>query len=369
MLPTKPSRILIVRLSALGDVIQTLPVLSWIRTTYPEAVIGWLVEADAANLLQDNPLVDHLHVSHRKQWLRSLKNPSQWLKTSREIRTLIHQIRRVNYDVALDFQGLLKSSFSMYLTGIPHRIGFKCAREGAPLFYTQTCPLPNAFYNPNIPLIEHFKHLAETIGCNTHTISYPLPVATRQHLATIDRLLDPLGLSAPFIVFAPATQWPSKHWPISSWQQLLKRILDKTDFNVVLVGGPQDKTLTQSILSAIPMAEQQKRVLDVAGQTTLRELQHLFERAYAVVGLDSAPLHLAGAVGKARLIGIYGPTPYRRVPPPNSHQAILLSSEDTLSCQPCHQTRCPLGTLECMHRITPDQVLAGLVCKTPTATP
>lgn len=359
---TLPSRILIVRLSALGDVIQTLPVLSALRNSFPNATIGWLVESDAEPLLRENPMIDYLHVSHRKKWLRSLKNPFQWRQTCQEIIAFWREIHQVHYQVGLDLQGLIKSSLSLFFTGIQHRLGYASAREMAALFYTKTIAISSqAYFDPSVPMTDHALALAKALGCTGHSIHYPLSPVTPDEASQAQELLAVFSNTHPIIALAPATQWDSKHWLQDYWMLLIQDILRKTDFNLILVGGKTDRQLIETILSTIPAEQQQNRVLNLAGKTPLKVLQALLEKVDALIGLDSAPLHLAGAVGKAKLIGLYGPTGYRRTPPPNAQNAALLTTEGELSCQPCHQKRCPLGTMECMHRLTPEQVFQELI--------
>lgn len=370
MLPSQPipNKILIVRLSALGDVVQTLPVLSRLRATYPNATIGWLVESDAAALLTGNPLLDHLHVSHRKRWNKSLRKPGQWPQTLREVRDFFGDIRAVGYDVALDLQGLMKSSLTLRMTGIRRRVGFACARELAPLLYTETIASPTreAFFDPATPVLQHFMAMTRHLGCESEPITYPLPVLSEETRQRVEVLLAGFYVNAPVVALAPATQWPSKHWPSEYWTRLIQQVLAETDLNLVLVGGPKDTTLIQTILAPVAPEAQEGRVLDLAGKTSLQELQLLFETVSLVIGLDSAPLHLAGAVGHAPLIGLYGPTASRRTAPPDSGKTTLLTTEGQLSCQPCDQTQCALGTLACMTGLSPEVVFSQMMALLPS---
>lgn len=365
---TAPARILIARLSALGDVIQTLPVLAMIREHYPEATIGWLVEADAAPLLEKNPMLDHLHISYRKRWLHSLTNPFSWAETVKEVRSFLHDIARVRYDVALDTQGLFKSSFTLFLTGIGRRIGFAQAREMAPLLYTESIPAAGDLLDPAIPIREHYAMLTQAIGCRGDSKpNYPLPPVTPALKEKIALLLQRFSsTSQPMIILAPATRWESKHWINSHWTELIERILRETPFNVALIGGKQDAALIREILAPITQPDSERRILDLTGQTSIPQLQALFEQAAVVIGPDSAPLHLAGAVGIPEVIGLYGPTSPHRTPPPGEDKIHLISAMPPLPCQPCHQSICPKNRMECMRGLTPDQVFAMLLQATGT---
>lgn len=349
-----PRKILIVRLSALGDVVQTLPVIGFLRDAYPEAEIGWLVEADAAVLLQGNPALDFVHVSHRKRWNRLAKNPLNWPSVIAEVGAFFAELRHAGYDMALDFQGLLKSSLTLAMTGIPKRVGFQAAREGAPLFYTHQVPLKTSFFDWTVPIVQHFYALAASVGAKKAELSYPLP-------DFVSALPKEAVFEKPYLVFAPATQWKSKHWPVSSWRALLQLVLTKTAYHVVLVGGAKEIALADEILSSAGIVATD-RVYNAFGKTSLPELAVILSHASVVIGPDSAPLHLAGAIGHAKLIGLYGPTAYRRTPPPMAHPVVkLLSTEGQLVCQPCDSTTCMIGTLDCLTKITPEQVFETLL--------
>src|SRR5690349_10796123 len=117
--PKLPQRILIVRLSAHGDVMHTLPLIQAIRQQNPQAMIGWLVESSAASLLEGHPGIDQLHISQRKRWLSLTKNPLNWPSIANEIHALIAELKNAQYQVSFDVQGLLKSAIWPWLAKIP----------------------------------------------------------------------------------------------------------------------------------------------------------------------------------------------------------------------------------------------------------
>lgn len=354
-----PEKILIVRLSALGDVVQTLPVLARLRAQYPNAEIGWLVESQASVLLQGHPMLNHLHVSHRKRWTKALFNPGLWLKTLQEMKKFFREIRDKGYDVAIDFQGLLKSAFTTRLTGIRHRVGFAAAREGAPLFYTQKVPIDGSFFAPEVPIRDHFDALLRGAGVSTaDSPQYPLAPLLSSDREGVQAYLSQFTAFAPVVVLAPATQWASKHWPVSHWQGLLRDLMAQTAVNVVLIGGPADQALAQQIIDAVPPSEAGGRVLNLAGKTSMPQLAALFEVPRVVVGSDSAPLHLAGAVGVPHIIGLYGPTSPTRTPPPDCGTSTLMTTDEALDCLFCDCSTCPLPVQHCMNGISVKRVLA-----------
>ena len=362
MNPTKPNKILLVRFSALGDVIQTLPVLSMLRDGFPEARIGWAIDTELAPMVEGHPALDYLHRCSRKSWAQALLRPKRWLAATSDFRAFVDEVRAVNYDVAIDAQGLFKTALLPVLAGIKRRIGYQHGREFSSIFYTEQHVRRGEYFDPAVFHLEHMAKLAHSIGADDlHYAVHPPAIseAARQRIsALLDHAFD---REAAMIAISPATQWSSKHWPEERWIELLSRLLLETDLNVIFQGAPGDAALTQRIVHANPRELVRGRVVDLCMKVPIADMYALYERVQAAVGPDSAPLHIAGAVGVPVLIGIYGPTGYRRTPPIGSPQIRLLSSEGQLPCQPCHKRVCPLGTTECMLRIQPSEVFQALL--------
>ncbi len=361
MKPIPPNKILLVRFSALGDVIQTLPVLSMLRDSFPEARIGWAIDTELAPIVEGHPALDYVHRCSRKSWSQALLRPQRWLAAIRDFKAFVNEVRAVGYDVAIDAQGLFKTALLPVLAGIPRRIGYKHGREFSSIFYTEQHVRRGAYFDPAVFHLEHMGQLARSIGATDlhYSVAPPaVPEAARQRVAAL--LNGAFESDAPIVVVSPATQWASKHWPEEYWIELGSRILAETDLNLLFQGGPSDSTLTQKIIRGTSPELAAGRVADVCGKVPIADMYALHQRASAAIGPDSAPLHIAGAVGVPVLIGIYGPTGYRRTPPIGSPVIRLLSSEGQLSCQPCHKRVCPLGTTECMLRIQPGEVFEAL---------
>ncbi len=357
-----PNKILLVRFSALGDVIQTLPVLSMLRDSFPNAKIGWAIDTELAPMVEGHPALDYLHRCSRKSWSQALLRPDRWPAAVRDFRAFVDEVRTVGYDVSIDAQGLLKTALLPVLAGIKRRIGYKHGREFSGIFYTEQHVRRDAYFDPAVFHLEHMGELARSIGATDlrYSVQPPAtPEAVRQRISAL--LDDAFDAKAPIVAISPGTQWASKHWPEEHWSELLSRLLSETDLNVVLQGAPADAVLTQRIVHALPSAMVRGRVVDLCGKVPIADMYALYERMQAAIGPDSAPLHIAGAVGVPVLVGIYGPTGYRRTPPIGSPQIRLLSSEGQLPCQPCHKRVCPLGTTECMLRIQPGEVVQTLL--------
>ncbi len=350
------------RFSALGDVIQTLPILSMLRDGFPEAKIGWAIDTGLAPAIEGHPALDYVHRCSRRSWSKALPNPANWLQVSRDFRAFVDEVREVGYDVAIDAQGLFKTALLPYLAGIRRRIGYRHGREFSGMFYTERYLERDEYFDPAVSHLQHMAELAHSIGAGDVRHVIEPPVVSESARKHVSELLDgAFAAPSPVIAIAPATQWLSKQWPVEHWSAMLRQILEETDLNLIVQGSAADAKVGEQILREFSPAQLAGRVCNLFGKLPIPEMYALYERVQAAVGSDSAPLHVAGAMRVPVVIGIYGPTGYRRTPPIGSPHIKLFSTEGELVCQPCHKRICPLGTTECMKRIVPDDVFRALL--------
>lgn len=350
-------RILIVRLSSLGDVIQTLPLPSVVREAYPNAEIGWAIDRELAPAIAGHLDVNRVHQCDRLRWGRSLRTPTEWRRTMSEARRFIDEVRAVGYDCALDVQGLLKSAVIPFFAGIPVRVGFAHGRELSYFFYTERYLNNAEYFDHSLMHVDHMMVLARAIGCRSDGYQVRLPPLPPTMKAQIDDLL-PFDHDTPLIALAPATQWKSKAWPFEHWLSLLQMALAETPANIVLIGAEDDRTLTTCLIDSLE-ARHRTRILNLAGKTSISQLYALFARVSAIVAADTAPLHIAAAAG-CDLIGLFGATPTHRTGPMGSGEIILMTAQPNLACQPCQQRTCRFGTTECMRNVRPEEVSQAL---------
>lgn len=346
-------RILIVRLSAHGDVVHTLPLLVALKTSFADAKIGWLVQSSAAPLLDDHPFINVLHVCPLSRWQKEIKNPMAWPRMFREIRQFTREIQAEGYQVSLDAQGLIKSAIWPWLANIPKRLGFRSLREKADWFYTHCLP-PLAIRSGQTPAVKQYLGLAQALGVSEPLSQFVIPPVRAESANKIAHLLNDLERPDwPLVVLAPFTRWESKHWIPAHWQQLIADML-KLPVRIAIVGSPNDQLAVAAMLAHL---DAQGRVLNLAGQTDWPDLYALFKQSWLVIGLDSAPLHIANAVGVPHLLGLYGPTAPGRTGPIGK-KADIISTQ--LSCQPCYEHSCPLKTHDCMYQLAPEMVFARI---------
>lgn len=376
-------RILIVRLSAHGDVVQTLPLLATIRRRAPQAFVGWLVERAASPLLAHHPMLDRLHICERKRWLTEAKDWRQLPRVWREVQDFLNEIRAQGYTHALDTQGLLKSAIWPWLARVPNRIGDAGAREQAARFYTHTVPAHNR-RDINTPAWIEFLRLTDPpgisylppapAGAEAPPILFPLAAVSREAKRPIDVLMAPIhrrfGEATHIIGLAPATTWSSKQWPLPYWRELLGR-LSALNLPVVLLGSPEDVPMARTLLGN---ASGWSHVFNWTGATSLENLPYALGKLAVLVAPDSLALHMGAAVAaqpgqanKPRILGLYGPTSAGRTGPWGLQHETLSTA---LACQPCFARQCPLPppqTLACQRLLSVDQVftaVAGMVSYT-----
>ncbi|MCC7519201.1 MAG: glycosyltransferase family 9 protein [Verrucomicrobiae bacterium] len=327
-------RVLIVRLSALGDIIQGIPCLVALKESFPDWQISWLTEAPHATVLEGHPHLDRLFLLDRA-WRRGAANA---LETWRAL-------RRERFDVALDLQGLFKSGLWSLLSGAPRRIGHGKTRELAHWFLNETVS-DRPTFDPNYPLIERYLEPARRLGADPSKARYLLPPASESVRAQADRLLGPSAPSRRRIALCPWSAWPSKNWPLENWRALAAALAPEA--SVLVLGGPENRAEAEAVFARLDGVDQR------VGSTPLPVLAEALRRCHLAIGPDSGPMHLANATGRPRLLMIFGATSRRRSGPWGEGHRTLARE---LDCQPCFRRICPLGHQACLRELDVKTVL------------
>ncbi|MDP9174115.1 MAG: lipopolysaccharide heptosyltransferase I [Planctomycetota bacterium] len=309
-----PRRVLIIKPSAIGDVVHALPVLPRLRKLWPSASITWMATPPCAALVQNHPLIDDVIIFQRKRFGRVFYNPGAML----ELVGLVRQLRRRRFDLVIDLQGLFRSAWVARATGAPHRIGFAGAREGAPVFYTRLVECSQE----NDHAVERYLKVASALGCDGGPIEFTFAVddADRQFAAA----LVPAG--SRYAVFLPGANWGTKRWPVEKFAGLVEPLKKQFGLDVVVAGARADSILAQQIPGTI----------NLTGKTNLRQMVALLERAELVVANDTGPMHMAAAL-KRPLVAPYGPTSPRRTGPFGRMDSVIRLD---IPCSPCFSRTC-----------------------------
>jgi len=348
-----PRSILIIKLSAIGDVVQTFPMVEALRDRYPQAQIDWLVEEGSSDLLMGHPALNRVIVSRRKSWLKRLFLKGEFWATLKEVKQLVSDLRDTKYDWVIDNHGLFKSGLFVFLSRGVRKIGFKLsagiADEGNYLFtHERYKPLSIERH-----ALERYLDLIYQMGVPTGkpTLRYAV---SPESLKIAERLITENGfLSHPLVIIHPMARWSSKQWPIKNFIMLSDALIQK-GASVILTGSPEDKDILHEIQDS---THNPQKVLNLSGRTNLKDLAGLFSLADLVLTTDTGPMHLAAAV-KAPLIALFGPTaPWRTGPYGND--PLVLRKE--LACSPCFKRNCP--TMECMNSLTMEEVLEAVEFK------
>jgi lipopolysaccharide heptosyltransferase I len=318
-------RILIVRLGAIGDVVHALPALAILRRALPDAHLAWAVERGAAaKLLKGNPCLDELVELDLRGWRKGPVSSSRLA----EIRETVARLRRPGFDVALDFQGLIKSAVIPWLARIPRRIGFE--REGL------REPL-SAFMLTERVAVDDWDHvirknirLAAHIGCDdTGEYDFPIELQPEDELFASQQQDRYNG---SFAIINPGGGWPTKLWSSDSFAAIADRLWEAYQIRPVVTYGPGEEGLAQSI------AGQSRTGVVVLLESTLKQFFACAQRARLFIGGDTGPMHLAAAAG-APIVAIFGPTSSRRNGPFSLSDVVIERTD--LDCRTdCYRRAC-----------------------------
>jgi heptosyltransferase I len=359
-------KILLIKLSALGDVVHTLPVLNKLRQRYPNARIDWLVTPGIAELLRHNPAINNVIEFLRAEWSEPWR-PAPYVSTAR----LIAQLRSAEYDLVIDLQGQLRSAVFAFASGAPVRIGFdkprsdaftslpriipeearkhawKGGREGSWLAYTDTIPLPTLDIHP----VERYLGIAPMLGLDDGPADFTFPIPEEASVR-IDGLLDYYEIAkARIAVVAPGTVWETKQWRADTFAEVTRRLLQQK-LAVVLIGSEGERGLCEEIVKLA------RDTISLAGETSLSELAALISRATICVTNDSGPMHLAVALGRP-VVSVFGPTDPVWAGPYRCPDSVVRAE---VPCSPCYLRelrRCNFGH-RCMQEVTASTVIARI---------
>ncbi len=338
------SRILLIKPSALGDVIHTLPVLVKLRERFPAAKIDWFIRPELAELVSHHPAAPGVVSFPRGELSRFGRD---W-GASKLIFQLLGRLRRGRYDLVIDLHGQFRSAVFTLATGAATRVGFppprlafrgafkthgwRGAREGSWLAYTHHLSLPTL----DLHAVDRYLRVGELLGFGK---TEPWELDLRVYLPPqayerVSVLFKRHSVSRdPYVVLAPGTQWETKHWDPMRFAKVGRELKDR-GFEVVLAGGPAERERCALVASACPGA------YDFSGRTTIGELGALIEGAALCVTNDSGPMHYAVAMGRP-VVSVFGPTNPLHIGPYGQPRSVVRVK---VPCAPCNLRRkrdCP----------------------------
>ncbi len=342
----KQLRVLVVRMSAMGDIIHGLPAIAALRAARPNWQLGWLIEqrwiellcADSTQRLRPRsalkPLVDWVHVSDFKEWRKGLSSAATW----HDMRSCMREVRAMKYDVALDLQGTIRSAMAARLSGAKTRIGSAEPREiPARRFYTKAVNL----YGPHV--VEYGLELASRVGDEDLTYEAPEFPQDSATESWADRFCASIGF-APLAILNPGAGWGAKCWPAGSYGEVAKALADR-GMAVMVNYGPQEEALAEVVRQA---SEEAARPV----KCSVSQLIALTRRSSLFVGGDTGPMHLAAALG-VPVVALFGPTRPERNGPYATRSVVLRSAASVDNSS--HVDDPDVG----LQSINPDEVIAA----------
>jgi len=285
-------RILLIRTSALGDVVHCLPVLTALRRQFPDATLGWVVEAAMAPILQGHPDLDTLITVRLRRWRHQLGSAATW----REIRAAFKNLRAFQADLVLDLMGNHKAGLLTRLSGCRRRIGLRrdARREPSSAFWI----------NEEVPPGEGAHAVDRALD-----LLSPLEVPRAPVDFGGDKLFrgarPPIETKDPYILLPPGAGWHNKRYPAASWGAVAQTLRQRAGFRTLIPCGPGEEPLADRVVAASGGAARSLGLVDLPG------LAALMRGAALVLGSDSGPTHLAHALG-ASVLCVLGPTDPQR---------------------------------------------------------
>jgi heptosyltransferase I len=355
-------RILLVKPSALGDVVHTIPLLPKLRLRFPFAQIDWFITPENAELVQHHPALSGVVLFERKKLAGIGRS---WSATT-ELARLLGRLRRTRYELVIDVHGQMRSALVTLATCAPVRIGFDRpvrrsrtqseyhdlrnvpqrgwagAREGSWMAYSHRIPIPTL----DIHAIDRLFWLTPILGLDDAPADSRIYLSAETEMDA-DRLLEQ-HLLQQFCALVPGTVWETKHWDPERFAEV-GLWLKQRGFGVVLLGTWRDQTRCQAIARMCPGA------IDFSGQTTPAQLAAILKRAAICVSNDSGSMHLAVALERP-VVSVFGPTNPVQIGPYGRPEAVVRVA---VPCSPCNYrqlSQCPHGHA-CMKQVSAAMVI------------
>jgi lipopolysaccharide heptosyltransferase I len=320
--------ILIIKPSALGDIVHSLPFLAAVKKRFPHARIDWVVAHGLHTFLDGHPLIDNLWVIKKDEW----KKFANLKQTFKEINELKKGLKAAEYDVSIDLSGLLRSGIISYFSRAKIKLGFKESDEGSPFFYTH-----KIHGSMNIHAIDRYLEIAKFMGCSINTIDYPLPP-----YEPLPPILN--ELPKDFVVMSPSAGKPANRWQAEKFGRLAARLRLPT----IVIAGAAEADIAKEVVS-----HSKGRAISVAGRTSLKDLVALIDKARFFVCNDTGPMHIAAALN-VPVFAIFGPAnPIRTGPYGKIHTII----QKKMDCAPCYAKH-PCSHFRCMNDLSVEDVFA-----------
>ncbi len=311
-------RILIVKLSSLGDLFHALPAVHCLKQHF-KAEIHWAVQKEYEVLCKCFTDVNRVIPVDRRSFFPNLRN-------------LASELRQIEYDMVIDMQGLLKSALVARLARGRERIGPSFHREGSALFYNRVAGPRNLERHA----VDQIMDVVRMLGAPASRVEFPVRFPD---MHVIGR--------RPRVALLPLSRWVSKNWPPESFVQVAKKIKEKKEGSFFVLGGDGDAEFCGRIQRDIG-----EGAVSMAGRLSLPALGGFLKQMDLVIANDTGPVHMAVVTGTPTVV-IFGPTDPRRTGPYGQKSRVLTAK---IECRPCFSRTCRYGMPKCMADVTPGEV-------------
>lgn len=327
-------KILIIRRSALGDTIHTLPLAKSLREKFPNAQIDWVVEDKAEKFITNNPLLDKVYVIHKKTGGFA------------EFKQIIKQIRAEKYDIGIDTQQLLKSGVILGLSGAKRKIALSDGREFSWIFANEIIKTNRKQFDINYHVVKRNLEIAKYLGADEEKIEFTLPNTSENDKNKAKDLLNKIDPNLKSVIISPETTWDNKHWTVDGWRKVIEKLLGKV--NLVYTGTSDENGLSGKILQGFD------GIINLSGKTNLFELEEVFKLANLVISVDSGSANVAWATGVPAIFTLFFATSSKRTAPFGEK---YFSIQAETPCSPCMKRKCKNKIInECVPTISPEKV-------------
>lgn len=332
-------RICVIKPSALGDVVQSLPLLPVLRERFPDASISWVINHELAELLEGHPDLDELLHFHRRG-------------TARDYLQLLQQLRQRQFDLVFDLQGLMRSGVMVAATSAPLRVGLDTSREGAGLACHVTVPDTGR----NVSAFRRYWRIAEDLGLGDRVPRTIVAVSDEDRAWASAAL----GACGPVLAIHPGARWMTKRWPVEKFAVVANQAMRQFGYTIAIFGSKSELPVARELENLLQGFGPKRPVINLTGQTTLKQLAASLAQVDLVLTNDSGPMHLAAGLGTP-VLGVFTCTS-SEISGPVGAQHELVSTG--VPCAASYKKQCPhsgRGHLCCMDELTTDRVCQALV--------
>ena len=325
-------KVLILKPSSLGDVVQAIPLLRLIKSRFPESEVYWWLAKELMTLLEGDPQLKKVFPFIRRDW-GSAGNLGSMLRT-------VAETRAIQFDWILDLQGLARSAVFAWLANGATAVGLDNPREGASLAYDVAVPRPG----PDSHALDWYLRVLKVMGAPVHWDFDWLPKRAEAGSRVAAQLG---GRGDRLVAVCPGARWNTKRWPLEYFDRLLTLISDRDPrIRFAIIGGKEDREMGEILKGSDSACR-----IDLTGKTSLPEMVEWIRACQMVITNDTGPMHVGAALG-IPILGLFGPTDPRQTGPYGQVEHAL--QLDTLPCIPCKKSTCRLDRpMECLRALTP----------------